>query len=388
MKIWLIQNIIAPYRIKLFQNIAETKDIEFKLILLSKGARNMPQWKFNPEDMPFETERVGGIVFYTGYENQICINPLLFIKMIREKPDVVICAGFSFATLISLIYKLIFRGRYIIWMEGTQFTEANKSKPRKALRKLMARCASGFVDAGTMSGKYLETLLPKQHSKPFFRSYNCIDTKKFEDNAVIDGEEVKMLRKRYCDRNILFVGQLVERKGIIQILETYKELVQHYRNPLGLILVGDGPMKGYIEDFKEKHKFDNIFIEGFLNNDELGKYYGFCDLFILLSLKDPNPLVVFEALAAGIPILCSNRAGNAVDFIIDSKNGYIVDPYNIDEVVSKAISVMEWKNREEIRIFSQELVKKANYDESAQAFVDACRGVHRKATIRNEAISV
>jgi len=370
MKIWLIQNIISPYRIKLFQTMSETMDVEFKLILLSKGLKYMPQWKFNPEDMPFEAERVEGIVFYTGYENQICINPLLFIKMIREKPDVIICAGFSFATLISLIYKLIFRGRYIIWMEGTQFTEANLSKLRRTMRKIMARFASGFVDAGTMSGKYLETLLPKQHSKPFFRSYNCVESKKFEDNA--DGEELKIFRKRYCDRNILFVGQLVERKGIIQILETYKELVKKYRGSVGLILLGDGPMKGYVEDFKEKHKGDNIFIEGFLNNDELGKYYGLCDLFMLLSLRDPNPLVIVEAMTAGIPIVCSNRAGNAVDFIVDGKNGYIVDPYNIDEITLKAISTMEWKNREEIKIFSRELVKKANYSDSAKAFIEAC----------------
>ena len=38
---------------------------------------------------------------------------------------------------------------------------------------------------------------------------------------------------------------------------------------------------------------------------------------ILLSLYDPNPLVIFEALACGIPIICSERAGNAVDFVID-----------------------------------------------------------------------
>ena len=373
MKVWLIQNIISPYRIKLFQTISETKDVGFKLILLSKGLKNMPQWNSNTDDMPFKAERVRGIVFYTGYENQICINPLLFIKMIKEKPDVVICAGFSFATLNSLIYKLIFNGRYIIWMEGTHITEVNKSKPRMALRKLMARCAFGFVDAGTLSRKYLKSLLPKQQSKPFFRSYNCVDSKKFEDKAIINSEELKILRKRYCEHNILFVGQLVERKGIIQILETYKEIVENYHKSVGLILAGDGPMKRYIENFKEKYKLNNIFIEGFLSNDDLRQYYGFCDLFMLLSLRDPNPLVVFEALAAGIPIVCSNRAGNSVDFIINGKNGYIVDPYNIDEIVSKAMSIMEWKNRKEVKIFSRELVKKANYSDSAKAFVEACR---------------
>ena len=377
MKIWLIQNIISPYRIKLFQTISETRDVEFKLILLSDGLKYLPQWNFKAEDMPFKAESVGGFVFYPGYESQICINPSLLVKMIKEKPDVVICAGFSFASLTTLIYKLIFKGRYIIWMEGTHITEANRSKPRIALRKLMARYASGFVDAGTLSKKYLQALLPKQQSKPFFRSYNCIDNKKFEDDAVIDSEELKKFRKRYCDRNILFIGQLIKRKGIIQILETYKKIVENHDISLGLILVGEGPMRDYIETFKEKYQLHNIFIEGFLDNDLLGQYYGFCDLFILLSLNDPNPLVVFEALATGIPIICSNHAGNSVDFIVDGENGYTVDPNDKESIFRHVREVLSWDShkRRKAAEMSRQLVSRANYTDSAKAFVDACRFV-------------
>lgn len=374
MKIWLIQNIISPYRIKLFQAISETKGVDFKLILLAKGIKNMPQWNFSLEEMPFKAERVPGVVFYTGYENQICLNPLMLFKMIRENPGVIICAGFSFATLIALVYKLIFGGRYVIWMEGTHITETKHSRLRIVLRKIMARFASGFVDAGTLSREYLESLLPKQHEKPFFRSYNCVDNKKFmSEAAAIERENLREFNERFPNRNILFVGQLVERKGIILLLEVYKNIVDRYHESVGLVLVGHGPLKEYVEAFKEKHGLNNIFLEGFVKNDELPKYYGLCDLFMLLSIQDPNPLVIFEALSSGIPLLCSNRAGNAVDFVLDGKNGYVVDPFDLEDATSKAIKVLDWQNKNDSAKISREVVKKANYADSAKAFVDACR---------------
>jgi glycosyltransferase involved in cell wall biosynthesis len=373
MKIWLIQNIVSPYRIKLFRTISEKRGIEFKLILLSKGIRYLPQWNFQPKDLAFKAERVKGFVFYTGYENQICINPILLLKMIKEKPHIVICAGFSFATLLSLIYKMLFGGKYIIWNEGTYITEGKRSKLRIILRKFMVRFASGFVDAGTLSREYLKSLLPKADPKAFFRSYNCVESKKFKNNAFVNIEELNKFQLIYPEKNILFVGQLIERKGIIQLLESYKRVIKIYNEPVGLILIGSGPMASYIENYKEHHKMGNIYIQGFLNNDDLPRFYAFCKVFSLLSLFDPNPLVIFEALASGIPVICSNRAGNSVDFIIEGKNGYIVDPFDIDQVVSRIINVLNWEKRNECTAISRELSKKVNYEESAKAFIDACQ---------------
>lgn len=377
MKIWLIQNGMAPYRVKLFQMISEAKDVDFKLLFLYKKWKTIRkfQWDCRPEDLPFKTEHISGFTIKkSGQEYGVCINPKLLTKMIKEKPDVVICAGFSFATFIASIYKIFFNGKYIIWSEGTYITESIRSSIfRIFIRKFLARFASGFVDAGILSKEYLETLLPQKHSKPFFRSYNCIDNKKFENNLAIYNDELDKLKTKYPAHNILFVGQLIERKGIIQILNVYKKIIKDYSEPVGLIFVGQGPMKDYIEDYKEKHNLKKIFLEGFVSNDILSAYYKFCSVFMLLSLQDPNPLVVFEALVSGIPIVCSNRAGNAIDFISDGKNGYIVDPYSADDAASKCIDTFGWKNKKDVANFSREIVKKANYKDSAQAFVDACK---------------
>ena len=67
------------------------------------------------------------------------------------------------------------------------------------------------------------------------------------------------------------------------------------------------------------------------------------------------------------------RAGNAIDFIIDGENGFVVNPYNLSDIVSKAIQMLNWNNREDVKLLSKELVKKANYPDSAKAFIDACK---------------
>jgi len=377
MKIWLIQGIISPYRIKLFENITKTEGVDFKLILLSKGLRCAHQWNFPLEDMPFKAERVSGWCFYTSYEDQICINPELLLKMLKEKPDVIICAGFSFATLLAVLYKFMTKRNYVIWNEGTHFTESRHSIFRKLLRRILSRFSSAFIAAGSLSKKYLESLLPKFHQRPFFVSYNCIDNhffsstcEKFRKNS-----EFKFFYGRFPKKNILCVGQLVERKGIIQLLQVYDKLISEFSEPVGLILVGQGPLRSYIENEKKSHNWEYVFLEGFIPYQELPKYYAIADVLILLSLYDPNPLVIFEALACGIPIICSERAGNAVDFIIDGENGYIVDPMNISDIAQKAISLLENARREEIAHISRRIVQKANYNDSAKAFIDACRAV-------------
>jgi glycosyltransferase involved in cell wall biosynthesis len=297
--------------------------------------------------------------------------------MVKEKPDVIICAGFSFATLTALFYKFIFSGNYIIWNEGTYITEEKRSKLRILTRKLMARCASGFVDAGTLSQKYLESLLPQKHNKKFFRSYNCVDNEKFGQETRPDMKVLDEFRKRFPPHNILFVGQLVERKGIIQLLDVYKKVINNYGEKVGLILVGQGPLQNYVTEFKEKYFLQNIFLEGFVKYEDIPKYYWISDLFALLSIEDPNPLVIFEALSAGIPILCSNQAGNAIDSIIDGENGFVVDPNKIEEVALRAIQILDWNEakKKEAGMISRELVKRANYSDSAKAFIDACKYV-------------
>jgi glycosyltransferase involved in cell wall biosynthesis len=183
------------------------------------------------------------------------------------------------------------------------------------------------------------------------------------------------MRAKYPPQNILFVGRLIKIKGILQLLNVYRIVSERSQNPVGLILVGQGPLEKEICEFKKKYQLNNIFLEGFVKYQELPAYYWISDLLVNLGIEDRNPLVLFEALAAGIPVLFSKRVGNAIDFVKDGENGYIVDPFDAEAITLKALELMKWDSakRECAAIFSRNITKKSNYHDSGKAFVEACR---------------
>lgn len=374
MKVWLIQNVIAPYRIRLFERMAAEQGVEFEVILLARGMKNLPHWKTSLDEMPFRAREMTGVSLQFGYERILCLNPGLLLRMFAERPDVIICAGFSLATICALIYRFLFTGRYVIWMEGTEFTEGTRSRLRVAVRRLLIRFASALVDAGRLSRCYLRSLLPSNSDIPFFTSYNCIESKRFLPDMFQSGE-VALLRGKFSGRTILYVGQLVERKGILKLLEAYGKLTKETRAEVGLVLVGTGPLEGAVRSYCEQHGLNNVHLEGFVAYDRIPLYYWMSDLFVILSTEDPNPLVIFEALTAGLPVVCSNRLGNAVDFIVQGANGFTVDPLDVDQIAERITEVIDWSpsQRERSAAVSAELVAKANYDEAAAAFMSASR---------------
>jgi glycosyltransferase involved in cell wall biosynthesis len=241
----------------------------------------------------------------------------------------------------------------------------------------LARNADAFIDAGTLSRRYLESLIPNGLSRPFFRAFNCVDDLVFSSNS--EGcPEGDLDIPNMPAQNILFVGRLNENKGIPTLLEVYQEVVTNCQEEPGLFLVGEGPLKTHVQKYKHERGLSKIYIQGQVTYDRVVRYYRTCDVFVLLSLSDCNPLVVLEALHCGIPIVCTDRAGNAPDFIVSGENGYIVDPTDKERIVQCITEVLNWdsEKRNCAARLSKELVKKANYADSAEAFVSACHHVH------------
>jgi glycosyltransferase involved in cell wall biosynthesis len=204
-------------------------------------------------------------------------------------------------------------------------------------------------------------------------SYNCVDTEAF--SSACQGAKAHPLawsqrRNLYPPKNILFSGRLEKIKGIHLLLEVYKRVLEKSPEEVGLIMLGEGRLREHILEEKKKNGFNHLYLEGFIGSNKYPQYFAFADLFILLSLSDCNPLVIFEALACGLPVVCSDRVGNAVDFVEEGRNGYIVDPFDIDGIATKVLSVLFDPQIEEMKNASKEIVEKANYKDSAEAFVD------------------
>jgi glycosyltransferase involved in cell wall biosynthesis len=118
----------------------------------------------------------------------------------------------------------------------------------------------------------------------------------------------------YINRNVysdyyLFVGSLEEHKGIMNLLEVFRE--SYDKIGARLLIVGKGSLETRIEHFIKKHSLTNsiVFI-GSVNKGELYSLYQSARALIIPSTWPENsPLVALEALSVGTPVIASNRGG-------------------------------------------------------------------------------
>ena len=386
----LIQDYLPPYRIPLFTKIAAADGIDFTLLLMARRDANYAQWADLWRDLPFDCTLVEGWRFRLKSENESGFNPALLFMLIRKRPDVVICSGFSLNTIFAILYRLVFRKRAIVWTEATATTESYLSYPRLRtwMRRVLARWVDAFVDAGTEARDYAHALLSPGRRVPFFRSYNAIDNEAFAARCEAfrqDAPAFAAFRKRFAPRNILYSGQLIERKNIGRLLDVYAEVSRRSPTPVGLILIGQGPLEDSVKERRRAENLDHLYAEGFQLADDYHKYFAVADAFVLLSTYDCNPLVIFESLAAGLPTICSRHAGNAADFIENGKNGYIVDPDDVPVVADRILAVLNTADRATMAAAARDTVRKANYDAAAQAFIDAVRADAPATTVASQA---
>lgn len=145
--------------------------------------------------------------------------------------------------------------------------------------------------------------------------------------------EIVTLPKQ-CDGKmiVLFVGRLVEKKGVRYLIEAFAQLDRHILDGAVLLIIGDGHEKNSLVRLSTKLGLEkNIFFIGKIQNDQLLNYYSQAHLFVAPSIIDKHGdtegqgIVLLEAMACRVPIIAS-RVGGIVDVISDNTTGMLVDP--------------------------------------------------------------
>ncbi|MBU4414228.1 MAG: glycosyltransferase [Proteobacteria bacterium] len=171
-------------------------------------------------------------------------------------------------------------------------------------------------------------------------------------------------------RIVLFVGRLVKIKGVDRLLKAFIEVSKSVPDSL-LVIVGDGPERLTLEKLALRSGIkEQVIFEGRLEGADLLVWYLLGDLFVLPSHHEPYGAVVNEALMAGMPVLCSNRAG-ASDLICEGKNGYIFDPYDTSRLARLIIEQLRNKSLVQEKIKLRQSLMPISFNESVQGFVQA-----------------
>ncbi|TWR25386.1 glycosyltransferase family 4 protein [Mucilaginibacter achroorhodeus] len=151
--------------------------------------------------------------------------------------------------------------------------------------------------------------------------------------------------------SILFVGTIGVRKGLIYLFKAL-ELI-HKTQPLKCLLIGTVE-----ESFRPifdiyKHLFTYV---GRVEQKELSKYYNSASAFVFPSLDEGMALVQLEAMACGLPLICTTNSGG--DSIVQEGSDGFVVPIRDHILLAEKISFL-YKNPEVLKDMSAKAVLKA-----------------------------
>src|SRR5262249_35139847 len=148
--------------------------------------------------------------------------------------------------------------------------------------------------------------------------------------------EAQCLRKRYAlpPRFFMACSRFVPKKNLARLLRAFAK----YRHVAGaaawsLVVVGDGAQMGELAALRCRLGIEeHVLFPGSKNYEELPIYYGLADAFIHASTTEQWGLVINEAMAAGLPVLVSERCGCASDLVVPGINGLLFNPEDVDSI--------------------------------------------------------
>lgn len=153
-----------------------------------------------------------------------------------------------------------------------------------------------------------------------------VDNQRFSDAGEV-GRKVRRERLEGLGLDpslplVLFAGKLDARKRPYDVLDAVRQLSR----PCNLVYVGDGQLYGELAHNVERES--RVRLVGFVNQREIGEWYGMAEAFVLPSDYEPWGLAVNEAMASGTIPVVSDAVGCARD-LVTAETGRVFPTGNV-----------------------------------------------------------
>lgn len=200
------------------------------------------------------------------------------------------------------------------------------------------RYAIRRADAVTAISSSTEAMVRRLHDRPVVR---------IPFGATVEPEAPTPPRPAVAGRpfRVLFVGRLVERKGVQHLLAAVARLREG--REVEVDIVGDGPFRGRLEAHAAALGLGGAArFHGFVSRDELSRRFAESDVFVLPAVVDAKGdveglgVVLIEALRYGTPVIGS-AAGGIVDIVRDGETGLLVPPGDASALASAIARVQD-----------------------------------------------
>ncbi|MDQ3919148.1 MAG: glycosyltransferase family 4 protein, partial [Acidobacteriota bacterium] len=336
LKLTVWMNMPSFYQSDLFQDLAATGEVDLRVVYAKRlpADRRSLGWR----------EELSGFAHHFLDEQHPFRDALRIARAERDRLHVVngIWAELAFAAALCM---MLFGGtRYVIYSEAPNATEERSAMKKIAQRlfgRAVVRRAAGLLPISRLAEEFYRRLGARESQLYPFGYFR----------AKPRGECAPGVRQAGRDE-VVYVGQLVRRKGLDLLLEAMRPLFDEYPG-LHLTLVGGGEMREELERQAASLGSDGrVTFEGAVSSDEVRRRMAGADLAVLPSRWDGWGLVVNEALSVGVPVILSDRCG-ASDLIRDGFNGYVFRSEDVGDLNAKLCRFMAERDRwDELRAAS------------------------------------
>jgi glycosyltransferase involved in cell wall biosynthesis len=270
------------------------------------------------------------------------VNPGLISQIKSWEADAVLVYGWAYDSHLKAMRH--FKNKMPVYFRGDSTLLDAKPGAKQLLRTIFLRWVYGHIDhafyVGSDNGAYFKKYGMKDKQLTF--APHAIDNDRF---AAERGEEASKIRSdlgiKPTDILILFAGKFEEKKSPDLLLDAF--LTLNIPNT-HLLFVGNGILETALKTTAGKNS--NVHFINFQNQLAMPAIYQACNLFCLPS-QGPGEtwgLAVNEAMAAGKPVLVSNKCGCAADLVNPGITGEICEAGNVSSLTKKLHLLIGDKN--------------------------------------------
>ena len=256
-------------------------------------------------------------------------------------PDVVAIPGWSHAGALAALLWCLRKGRPAVLMSDSGMHDDLRRRTREAVKGRVVRLFRSALVAGAAQREYACALGLSPGA--VVDGYDVVDNEHFERGArpARRAEEPWRRRRGLPKRFFLASGRFVAKKNLPGLLDAYAA----YRREAGadawrLVLLGDGELRTQVESrIARQGLAGDVVLPGFQQYEALPAYYGLAGAFVHASATEQWGLVVNEAMAAGLPVIVSQRCGCAPDLVRNGVNGFTFDPGDVRQLADRMARV-------------------------------------------------
>lgn len=328
--VWLIQNLV-PYHHARFDEFARAHGIEAHLVQVTDKDQ-FSVLEFHAEVKSYELHTLFGGLERASISRQV-LQGVLSDVLYNIGPDCVLVSGWGMEIgQIMQLWALENNVPIVIFSESTAYDEP-RVHWKEWIKSQIVKAASSALVGGGPHKKYMTQLgMP---TKSVFVGHNVVDSAHFSRPSLQKPGNFPVSSN--AEPFFLTCTRFGEKKNLPRLVRAYAAYIKKCSDQgvegSDLIIVGDGELRMAIEQTITQYSVgDKVHMLGAVGYDFLPWLYQNCEAFVHASTVEQWGLVVNEAMAAGAPILISNRVGCAPDLVHDGENGLQFDPYSEESI--------------------------------------------------------